>query len=306
MKKESMTALMSAFSRSYHSSYNKVKIFDDFLAKEILSKEEIEVMSAHMSQGIGFFNPEFSGTPEEALRWVVDHQLSPSTLGRAAFAEKALERATSIGTRQYIILAAGYDSFAYRQPKWASNLNIFEVDCPEMILDKKGRISKFYGESPKNLIYCPMNFEEENLWEVMPSYPEFDSSQLSFFSLLGISYYLSQSSFANLIDGISQIVPQGSSIVLDYPDELTFTDSAGERAKKQVAMAGVANESMLSGYSYKEMEVILAEKGFLVYEHLTPEEIIQQYFSEYNLANPMYGMTAFDNVNYCLAVKKQP
>ncbi len=306
MKKESITALVSAFSRSCHSSYNKVRIFDDYLAKDILSKEEIERMSAHMSQGIHFFNSEFCGTSEEALRWIVDHQLSPSPLGRAAFAEKALKTATVLGSCQYIILGAGYDSFAYRQPEWASHLKIFEVDSLAMILDKERRISKMMGKMPENLAYCPMDFEKESLCEVLSSYPQFDSRQVNFFSLLGITYYLSQSSFVKVIEDISKISPQGSSIVLDYPDELTFTDKAGDRVKKQVAMAGQAGENMVGGYAYDTMEDILATNGFLVYEHLTPEEITQQYFSEYNLANPRHMMTAFDNVNYCLAVKKQP
>jgi len=41
----------------------------------------------------------------------------------------------------------------------------------------------------------------------------------------------------------------------------------------------------------------------LVYEHLTPPEITEQYFKKYNTLNPEHPITAFDNVNYCLAVK---
>lgn len=52
------------------------------------------------------------------------------------------------------------------------------------------------------------------------------------------------------------------------------------------------------------MEQILAEYGFLIYEHLEPQEIIEKYFKEYNLANPKYSIIAFENVNYCLGTKK--
>lgn len=69
-------------------------------------------------------------------------------------------------------------------------------------------------------------------------------------------------------------------------------------------MAGAANEKMLASYSYVEMEKLLAYNDFLIYEHLTPNEITEQYFRKYNQANPEHPMTAFDNVNYCLAVKK--
>jgi O-methyltransferase involved in polyketide biosynthesis len=71
-----------------------------------------------MSEGIAFFNPSFVGTKEEALRWVVNHQLSPSPLGRAAFAEKMLENAVKIGAEQYLIFAAGYDTFSEMKSFW--------------------------------------------------------------------------------------------------------------------------------------------------------------------------------------------
>lgn len=96
----------------------------------------------------------------------------------------------------------------------------------------------------------------------------------------------------------------GSSIIFDYPDENSYTDTAGERAKRQTMLAGAANEKMLASYSYAEIEKMLADCSFLMYEHLTPSEMTTQYFSAYNHANPSRIMTAFDNVNYCLAVKK--
>ncbi len=86
-----MTALVSAFSRAYHSIHNTEKVFDDYLAKDILTQSEYEQIASNMSKGIKFFNPSFEGTQDEALRWIVDNQLSPSPLGRAAFAERSLE-----------------------------------------------------------------------------------------------------------------------------------------------------------------------------------------------------------------------
>ena len=61
---------------------------------------------------------------------------------------------------------------------------------------------------------------------------------------------------------------------------------------------------MCASYSYMEMEQILAKYGFLIYEHLEPQEITEQYFKEYNLANPKHPIIAFENVNYCLGTKK--
>lgn len=304
MEAKSMTAMVSAFSRAYHSTQNREKIFDDYLAKKILTEDEYEQIASNMSKGIVFFNPSFVGTQDEALGWVVNNQLSPSPLGRLAFAEKLLKNAVQIGVKQYLIFAAGYDTFAYRQPDWASKTQIFEIDHPATGADKQKRILSIVSEKPKNLHYVSADFRETNWQSKLLCCAEFDQNKISFCSLLGISYYLPKQVFKEIINTISNFVPKGSSIVFDYPDEYTYTDKAGERAKKQTAMAGAANEKMLASYSYMELEKLLVNSNFLIYENLTPDEITEQYFKKYNQANPEHSMTAFDNVNYCLAVKK--
>lgn len=308
MVQKSMTALISAFSRAYHcvinSENNNEKVFDDYLAKDILTKEEYQEIADNMSRGISYFNPDFKGTQEEALRWIVDNQLSPSPLGRAAFAERALETAVRIGARQYLIFAAGYDSFAYRQPDWAKGIRIFELDQPVTGEDKQRRIQVLMPEKPSNLYYIPADFTEGGWDKRLMASPAFNKNRISFCSMLGISYYLSRQNFVQMLDTVSGLVPKGSSIVFDYPDEATYTPNAGARVKRQLAMAGAASESMLSAYSYEEMEKLLSQSNFLIYEHLTPAEITRQYFSKYNKANPEHAITAFDNVNYCLAVKE--
>ena len=296
------TAIVSAFARAYHSENNAVKVFDDSLARSLLSNEEYSAIGANMAKGIGFFNPRFEGGESEALRWIVNNQLSPSPLGRAAFAEKSLKTAVRIGARQYLIFAAGYDTFACRQPEWAKKLEIFELDLPETAADKRERLKKVGVESQKNVHYIDADFTNRK-WMNSLLQSGFFTEKISFCSLLGISYYLPEDAFTNLIASIGELVPSGSTVVFDYPDELSYTNEAGERAQKQKILAGAANEAMLASYSYSKMEKLLSDCGFLIYEHLTPDEITQQYFALYNAAHEE-KMTAFDNVNYCLAVKK--
>jgi methyltransferase (TIGR00027 family) len=304
MEQKSMTALISAFSRAYHSVHKTEKVFDDYLAKDILTQSEYEQIASNMSKGIKFFNPSFEGTQDEALRWIVDNQLSPSPLGRAAFAERALENAVKIGAKQYLIFAAGYDTFAYRQPDWALKIQIIELDHFSTSCDKQKRIQSVTAEKPSNLHYISVDFAGNGLKDNLSACSAFNQGHISFCSLLGISYYLSRQIFAQTISTISSVVPKGSSIIFDYPDEDTYTQKAGERAKKQVAMAGLANEKMLASYSYLEMEKLLGDSNFLIYEHLTPDQITEQYFKTYNQLNPEHPIAAFDNVNYCLAVKQ--
>ena len=132
---KNMTALVSAFARAYHSKKSDVKIYDDTLAEKILTNREYESIKKNMTDGINFFYPSFCGTEDEALDRIVYGSLAPSPLGRAAFANSSLKTAVNIGTEQYIVCGAGYDTFSYRRPEWALNLKIFEVDKKEMIKD---------------------------------------------------------------------------------------------------------------------------------------------------------------------------
>ena len=95
-----MTALVSTFARAYHYRNNTTHVFADPLAEKMLTEEEYASISGNMARGISFFAPEFRGTPEQALRFIVDRQLAPSVLARSAFCERALSNAVRLGCRQ--------------------------------------------------------------------------------------------------------------------------------------------------------------------------------------------------------------
>lgn len=302
MSKKSMTALVSAYSRAFHYLNNNVCIFSDNKAYDILSAEEYAVISSQMTQGIRFFNESFVGDEKQALRWVVDNQLSPTPLARGAFIENALNYSISFGVKQYIVLGAGYDTFAYRQNKLHNSIKIFEVDTEEMLSDKKQRTKKF-GEV-KNLNYVSCDFEKESIVSKLCQCPNFDKNSLSFCSMAGLTYYLTKEAFKLLLKSLCEIIPAKSSIAFDYPDQDMYTEKASLRAKKQLMLSQEANEHFKAGYSMGEMEMLLGEHDFLGYEHLCPQEITDNFFDKYNVANEGHSMKAFENVNYCLAVKR--
>ncbi len=303
MEEKSMTALVSAFSRAYHVENNNIKIFDDSIARLLLSEEEYFQISRSMAEGIGFFNPNFKGTKEDALRWIVDNQLSQTPLARGIFAEKALQRAVAIGATQYIILGAGYDTFAYRQPDWANKIQILEIDHPATGKDKEIRLEKAKLDIPQNVHFIHADITKELWQEALIDCGAFEKSKISFCSVLGVVYYLSKQELEKLVSTLSFILPKGSSIVFDYPEESRNTNIADERWSKQILLAEAAKEKMLASYSYKEIETILSRHGFLIYEHLTSQQMTEQYFKCYNQGNPAHPMSAFEHVNYCLAVK---
>ena len=295
MKEKNMTALVSCFARSYHYKNNKYRIFSDSIAEKILSSEEYNDIASNMEQGINFFNPNFVGTNEEALKWIVDNQLSPSVLGRSAFCEKSLLNAIKFGCKEYLIFASGYDTFAYRNN--IKDLKVFEIDKSEMIEDKIRRLDNNKLDYSKvNFIKC--DFTNKN-WINSIIDSSYNKKEISFSSLLGISYYLTKEEFSNMIKNISSIICDGSSIIFDYP---TYEESKETQINQQ--LASTAKEEMKSKYSYKEIEDILSKNGLLIYEHLNNEEMTNNFFSNYNTLNPNNKIVAPKGVCYLLAVKK--
>ena len=166
-----------------------------------------------------------------------------------------------------------------------------------MIEDKIRRLDKNKLDYSKvNFIKC--DFTDDN-WVDNIIDSSYDKNQISFSSLLGISYYLTKNEFASMIKYISSIVCDGSSIIFDYP-----TNYESKEAKLNKKLASGANEEMKSKYSYKEIENILSENGLLIYEHLNNEEITNTYFYDYNILNPSNRIIAPKGICYCLAVKK--
>lgn len=125
MENKSITALVCTFARAYHAQNYIVKVFDDTAARDLFYHEEYEEIASNLIKSIGFFNPGFKGVGEEALRYMVNSYLSPNPVGRSAFTEEMLKEAVQKGAEQYLMIASGYDTFAYRQPQYAEKLHVF-------------------------------------------------------------------------------------------------------------------------------------------------------------------------------------
>ena len=283
-----MTALVSCFARAYHCRNSNLPA--DPVAEQMLTAEEYDAISRNMMQGIHFFAPDFQGTQEEALQFIVNHQLAPSVLARSAFCERGIDNAVRLlGCRQVMIYACGYDTFSLRTDNQA--LTVYELDRPEMIADRRKRIARTGLEPSCHVedIGCDLS---RLSWIEKLIQAGFDAKKTAFGSLLGISYYLSRQDFRNLIAAIASISCDGSSICFDYP-----IPEAGAESQRNRELAAAAGEMMKAKYSYEDMEALLSDAGFLIYEHMDAGEATDAFLKK-------SGMTAPAGVGYCLAVRK--
>ena len=196
-KETSMTAKVSAFARAWHREHSPRPVFDDPLAKALLGEDFLQI-AGQMAAGIGFFAPDFSGTEEEALTHIVNTQLGPLPLARAAFGEQALEQAAACGAGQYLILGAGYDSFALRQPEWARNMTVYELDLPDTAADKQERLRRAGLSVPDNVRYVQADLTAPD-WTQRLKQAGFAPGVPTFCALPGVSYYLPHGALKELL-----------------------------------------------------------------------------------------------------------
>ena len=299
-KQSSMTALISSFGRAYHNEKDTPIIFRDPVARQLMTDDEYTQIAAYMIGGIDFFAPEKKNDftdKGDMLKWVVQTQISPTPLARARYCEDMLENTIRIGAEQYVILGAGMDTFAYRNDKMLSRIKVFEVDHPDTQRFKKQKVQQAGCVISENLRYVPIDFANDNLVDELEK-TGFDRSKRTFFSWLGVSYYLTKEQILNTLQAISAISPKGSSIVFDYADENLFVSDI-KRVQNMIAMAKASGEPMQSCFGYEELERLLEKADFSLYEHLSTENIEERFF-----AGRSDYLHAFEHVNYVLAVKR--
>ncbi|MFD1205373.1 class I SAM-dependent methyltransferase [Sporosarcina contaminans] len=305
MKKNesSLTSLIAAFARAYHSKFDTPKIFDDFIAKDLITEKEFANIRENMIQGIQFFNKDitkkYQDHPDEIIKWVTQVQLSPTPLSRAAYCENVLLNEISLGAKQYVILGAGLDTFCFRHPKLEQSIEIFEVDYLATQEFKKQRLSYAEYPIPKHLHFVSMDFTKD--FTVQPLVEAgFKPNKKTFYSFLGVSYYLTKEENSNLVNQLFTEVPSGSSIVFDYADDNLFKEKGrSNRVQNMVQMASASGEPMKSCFTYNEIEKMLENAGLLIYEYLSPDTINNEFFQERS-----DYLSAFETIHYIHAVKK--
>lgn len=296
--KASITSLMSAFGRAYHALNEKSPVFSDCLARKLLSDEEYDSIGKYILSGIDFFEPDKKETfrnDQDMMRYIVNTHIAPTPLCRSAYCEDALKKSMLTGTEQYVILGAGLDTFAFRESEFVKKHKIYELDHPKTQADKIMRIERAGWIKPDNLIFVGIDFTKDSIKDKL-TVVGFDKSKKTFFSWLGVSYYLYKDEIENMLRSLTDIMAEGSTLLFDYADAELFL-SEERRVKNMVAMAKAGGEEMKSSFDYISMEKMLADNGLLIYEILTPGDIQRQIIKDTD-------MKAFENINYVQAVYK--
>jgi methyltransferase (TIGR00027 family) len=257
----SVTAERVALRRAAHQLLDRPTVFDDPVALRVVDRSADEITADPREQG------------------PIGTHLRASMAARSRFTEDALAAAVEAGVRQYVVLGAGLDTFAYRNPYARGRLRVFEVDHPATQAWKREQLARAGIELPPDLTFAPVDFETQRLEDGLAA-AGWDPRVPTFFSWLGVTPYLTQEGIATTLRVIAAAAP-GSAVVFDYAVARELLDPARRRVYDALAArVAESGEPWLTGFDPAALVRELHGLGFTGVEDVGPDAINARYFAD--------------------------
>jgi len=256
----SRTAQRVAIRRAAHQLLDQPRVFDDPLALRIIGSEAAEELRS---------NPKEHHAFSRAFRAFM--------AARSRYAEDELARAVAHGVTQYVVLGAGLDTFAYRNPH--PGLRVFEVDHPATQLWKREQLRAAGIPIPPSLTFVPIDFERETLADGL-QHSGFNAKAAAFFSWLGVTPYLTRDACMATLSFIAKM-PAGSGVVFDFAVDPVLLN-AGQRQALDALSARVARygEPFQLFFNPEKLQDELKAMGFHRTDFLQGKELNERYFKD--------------------------
>jgi methyltransferase (TIGR00027 family) len=258
----SRTADRVAERRAAHQVRDRPLVFEDPLALRIIRPEVARELREH---------------PPRHETSIAGPYLRAFFVMRSRFAEDELAIAVQRGVRQYVVLGAGFDTFAYRNP--FPDLRVFEVDHPDTQATKRKRLTDGGIDIPPSMTFVPIDFTITPLDAALGA-AGFDAASPAFFSWLGVVPYLERPAIDATFSFIASL-PAPTAVVFDYavpPETLSWTGRLiYRRMAKRVAALG---EPWKTFFDPQTLIENLRAHGFTSAEDFDGDTLNRRYFAD--------------------------
>ena len=261
----SSTAVAASRFRALQALHLDPPAFDDHFAVHLLPRGEAERLRGD------------EGRAElEAHRGTFP--IAGVGIGSLRVAEDEVLAAVARGVDQYVILGAGFDTFAPRHPELAGRLRVFEVDHPEVQAIKRARLA----DAPAVALvpeFVPVDFEHTTLGPPLRA-AGFATDRPAIVSWMNTLPYLTVGAISATLHELRDLLAPGGELVCNYGCRgvaLTPEQLAVLRANRDgVAARG---EPFQSRFTPDEFVALLDAHGFAVTMHLTERDLHERYFA---------------------------
>jgi len=256
-REPSRTAFAAAAHRAAHQVLERGRIFADPMAGPILGPvaqaAAVATSADPSTRGMRLFIAARSQVAETALKAGVETR----------------------GVTQLVVLGAGLDTFAYRNP-FGAELRVFEVDHPETQAWKRRRLAEARIAIPPALAFAPVDFERDELLAALEA-AGFDPARRSFFTWLGVVPYLTREAIAATLALIGGL-PGGGEVVFDYSDPVaTLSDEARASHTQRAQRVAALGEPFLTYFDPADLHAELAQSGFERIDDLGPRALVERH-----------------------------
>jgi methyltransferase (TIGR00027 family) len=198
-------------------------------------------------------------------------------VARSQYAEDELARGLASGIRQYVVLGAGLDTFAYRNPHGAE-LSVFEIDHPATQAWKQQTLQKFGISVPPNVKYVAVDFEHELLGAKLAA-SGFRRDVPTFVSWLGVTMYLTKNAVNDTLRTLSETCAKGSRLVFDYavPNEMLSEREQRSRERRAARVESIG-EPWIGFFRPDELSDEMQARGFRDVVTIDADALNQRYF----------------------------
>jgi methyltransferase (TIGR00027 family) len=202
-----------------------------------------------------------------------------SIVTRSRFIEDMVKEKMNDGLLQYVILGAGLDTFAQREPEILSKLSIFEIDKPDTQAWKIERLKELNYKLSTKLHFVPINFEIKESWIDKLKAHGFDSNKPALITSLGVSMYLTLDAIKETLSSMATLSP-GSIFIMTFMLPLDLVrpqDKFGyERSLKGAQASGTP---FISFFNPEEMSKLAISCGFKKVECTSTLKLAPRYFA---------------------------
>ena len=262
----SKTAELAAVIRALHLRRASPPLFEDPLAESLLGPLWSRII------------------PSRVLAWlVVDvllRRLAPvgvAVVTRARYGEDRAEASVGQGVDQYVIIGAGYETFAMRRDDLMARLTVYELDQPGTQELKRQRMREAGVAEPDGVRYVAADLNAESLHSALER-AGFDATRPALFSWFGVTYYLGEAAIRETLGSIATKMAPGSSVMFDYlTDSATTPAPAREMRRLCEEFVARRGEPWISTFSPGAMTALLVDAGYSEIENLEPEQIGPRY-----------------------------
>ncbi len=208
---------------------------------------------------------------------------SPGTyeyfIARTAYLDAVVERALCENIPQIVFLGAGYDTRACRFSHLIGATRLFELDTRVTQQHKRSLLQGAGVAIPNQVTFVTVDFTTDSLADVLAA-AGYDPDRRTLFVWEGVTYYLPPQAVEETLAFVRHHAPAGSILCFDYMITIPeMGDRFGAQQARDAMRAIYSDEPLQFDLAEGQVAAFLAERGFALLDHATPETLQQRYLT---------------------------